>query len=174
MPLDAAFCDECGTKLPETQEPEQQVEATQQVPEVITPEDAGTNFEEAMPEKEPSKKKLIAIIAAVAVAAAACVVIFLNFGGTTSSYDRDTLFTQGLVQACTDGKWGYVDKEGNYVINPQFDAAYTFSDNGLAVVEVNNKYGYIDKKGNYVINPQFDDANYFTSDGLAVVESGDV
>ena len=125
----ALFCDECGAKLPEAEKPEQPVEAAQpvqavqvaqQMPEVITPEDAGANFEGVMPEKKSNKKKLIAIIAAVAVAAA-CVVVFLNFGGTASSGDGETLFEQGLVRACTDGKWGYVDKEGNYVIDPQFD-----------------------------------------------------
>ena len=73
-----------------------------------------------------------------------------------------------------NGKYGYMDKEGNVVINPQFDYAEGFSE-GLASVRIGDresgKYGYIDKEGKMVINPQFDLAWRF-SEGLAKVEIG--
>ena len=66
-------------------------------------------------------------------------------------------------------------KTGTYVINPQFDDAYPFSE-GLAVVRIGDyetgKLGFIDKTGAFVINPQFDDAESF-SEGLAAVEIDD-
>ena len=69
-------------------------------------------------------------------------------------------------------KYGYYDKKGNVVINPQFKYAGTFLD-GLAVVSNDeDKYGFIDKKGKYVINPQFDRCFPFF-DGLAAFKSGD-
>jgi hypothetical protein len=52
------------------------------------------------------------------------------------------------------GKWGYIDRSGNMVIEPQFDCAWNFSE-GLAPVNVGRQLGYIDRKGNMVIKPQF-------------------
>ena len=69
------------------------------------------------------------------------------------------------------GKWGYIDKAGKIVINPQFDDAFDFSE-GLAPVAIGDEWGYIDKGGKFVINPQFDGALVF-SEGLAMVGIGD-
>lgn len=62
-------------------------------------------------------------------------------------------------------KFGFIDKTGKTVIEPQFDGAESFSE-GLAVVRVGKKSGYIDKTGKIVIEPQFDGASSF-SEGLA-------
>ena len=40
---------------------------------------------------------------------------------------EDILFSVQL-----DEKWGYIDSTGKFVIRPQFDDAYNFSDNGQA------------------------------------------
>ena len=62
--------------------------------------------------------------------------------------------------------------EGNFVIEPMFDRAFTFRD-GLALIRVGSyktgMYGYIDKKGEIGINPQFYGAHHF-SEGLACVK----
>ena len=68
-------------------------------------------------------------------------------------------------------KWGFIDKTGKFVINPQFDYAREFHGRTRSVrVEDHRtgKCGYIDKTGKYVINPQFDLAGEFM-DGLAPV-----
>ena len=55
-------------------------------------------------------------------------------------------------------KWGYIDKSGKIVIEPQFDDASSFSE-GLAAVclgdycPLRGKWGYIDKSGEYVWEP---------------------
>ena len=67
------------------------------------------------------------------------------------------------------GRYGYINAEGKYIINPQFDDAGSFS-GGLAAVKM-GKWGYIDKSGKVLINPQFDEA-YAFSDNLAVIKSG--
>ncbi len=55
-----------------------------------------------------------------------------------------------------DGKWGYIDKTGKIIIDPQYDDAWPFSE-GLAAVmivdEETGKWGYIDKTGKYVWEP---------------------
>ena len=61
----------------------------------------------------------------------------------------------GLFRIKQNSKWGFMDRTGKVVINPQFDGAYDFSD-GLACVKAGNRYGFIDTKGQYAINPQFE------------------
>ena len=31
------------------------------------------------------------------------------------------------MAVCVDGKWGYVDREGNEVIAPEYDSSWTFT-----------------------------------------------
>lgn len=54
---------------------------------------------------------------------------------------------------------GYIDPTGAFVIKPQFDRAYPFSE-GLAAVEVKNKsgetrFGFIERSGEFVVAPRF-------------------
>jgi hypothetical protein len=49
-------------------------------------------------------------------------------------------------------KFGFVDKTGKYVMNPQFDEARQFSE-GLANVRVGGRWGIVDKTGRYVWKP---------------------
>ena len=64
------------------------------------------------------------------------------------------------------GKFGYVDRNGNVVIEPQFDEAYEFSD-GLAWAVKDGKSGYIDNTGALVIEPG--KYGFPFADGLASV-----
>jgi len=68
---------------------------------------------------------------------------------------------------------GFIDKSGDFVIEPKFRDAKDFYE-GLAPVKAkeNGKWGYIDKSGEFVIKPQFDDADIFSS-GVAAVKVND-
>jgi hypothetical protein len=66
-----------------------------------------------------------------------------------------------------DGKWGYVDEHGQFVIPPQFDWAGPYFE-GLAAIEVDHKFGYIDSKGRFVVQPKYFEAEPF-HDGVALV-----
>src|SRR5699024_5755980 len=66
-------------------------------------------------------------------------------------YDSNHTYHEGLlgVQVFTknDGlKWGYIDKQGHFVIPPIYDLAFDFHD-GRAVVKTPNG------RVNYLINP---------------------
>ncbi len=76
----------------------------------------------------------------------------------------------GLARVKVSGKWGYIDRSGRIVINPQFEEAGDFAQ-GLAPVKMGGKWGYIDRSGRIVINPQFEEAGGFT-EGLARVKVG--
>ena len=75
-----------------------------------------------------------------------------------------------LIHTKLGDKWGYIDRNGKWVINPQFDEVDDFSDNGLAAVAIDSKWGYIDRTGKWIVQPQFDYAEmFYYKDGLAKV-----
>lgn len=80
-------------------------------------------------------------------------------------------FSEGLsrVHVIGFGKKGYIDRTGQWVIEPQFEDAQLFQ-NGLAAVQQdqNSKWGYIDKNGEVVIPARFDNVGPFFGE-LAVV-----
>lgn len=69
----------------------------------------------------------------------------------------------------TNTIWGFVDKSGKQVINPQFVEVGAFHDGKCAVKNKDGKCGYIDKSGKIIINYQFDSAFGF-KDGKAIVK----
>ena len=65
--------------------------------------------------------------------------------------------------------WGFINKKGEWVIEPRFTEALFFSE-GLALVEFDGKYGFINTKGEWVIEPRFDDETRGFYSGLANVK----
>jgi hypothetical protein len=82
---------------------------------------------------------------------------------------------EGLYIIAGAGKFGFIDKSGKVVIQPQFQFAFPFSE-GLAQIRLNDgtsiKVGFIDKTGKADIQLQFSDAADF-SEGLALVRTYD-
>lgn len=68
-------------------------------------------------------------------------------------------------------KWGFMDRSGKVVIEPQYDNCYYQFSEGLAAVEVSGKWGYIDGQNRMVIPPEFNSASRFGS-GIASVRLG--
>ena len=88
--------------------------------------------------------------------------------GDNISFTRDYIqaIKQGRIRVCNSaGQWGIVDREGKYVINPQFDDIIADGDGYL--FEKGNQWGWCDAEGKYVINPQFRDALTFDGHDLA-------
>ncbi|MCJ7832811.1 MAG: WG repeat-containing protein [Deltaproteobacteria bacterium] len=64
-------------------------------------------------------------------------------------------FSDGLASIKIGKKWGFIDKTGKVVIQPQFDDAkykyYYFSEGLAKTYKPNGDLGgYIDKQGNFV------------------------
>ena len=88
-----------------------------------------------------------------------------------SFYDINPFYTQDLlvvVDSKTE-KCGFIDKNLNYVIEPQFDDVGRFID-GIAAVQQNGFWGMIDKTGKYIIEPQFEDIGGGFIDGIALAK----
>ncbi len=62
-------------------------------------------------------------------------------------YDFVIGFSEGRALVNKNGKYGYVDYEGNEIIKVVYDDAESFRD-GIAKVKKGNKSGYVDRFGN--------------------------
>src|SRR2546421_3866494 len=80
---------------------------------------------------------------------------------------RNLKFRIASDQSGAAYKYGYIDKSGKFIINPQFEGGGHF-EAGLAPVRVGDRWGYVGKNGQLSINPQFEEAGDF-ADGLALV-----
>lgn len=62
---------------------------------------------------------------------------------------------ESLADVKIDGKFGYINKQGKIVIEPQFDEAGYFNE-GLAKVKIGEKSGFIDQDGKFIIELKID------------------
>lgn len=69
----------------------------------------------------------------------------------------------------TGTKWGYINDKGEFQIQPLFEYAYDFQDNGLATVRKAGSYGCIDYTGQYVIESRFETMIDFSEARATVV-----
>ena len=53
-------------------------------------------------------------------------------------------FTNGFARVKILNKWGFVDKRGRYLIQPQYDEVRNFKEN-LARVKIGKLWGFVDK-----------------------------
>lgn len=102
---------------------------------------------------------------------------FINSQGQPVSRPTDfveieNFSSNGLAAAKKNGKWGFINADEQWVIEPKFDSVGSFGDNELAPARINHSYGYINAKGEWIIRPKFDSVGHFAKNGLAVVEIG--
>lgn len=71
-------------------------------------------------------------------------------------------------------RYGVIDKQGKFVIRPQFALLHGGGDRYRIKLERGSDYGYCDAKGKLVINPQFEDASPFGDSDLAPVQVGEM
>ena len=96
-------------------------------------------------------------------------------------YDQANPFIEGIARVSRNGLWGFIDTNGDEVIECKFLNAFDFNE-GIASVSTgklvyngnlrqteNEKYGAIDKKGNVLINFTFSYINQF-KDGIAIAK----
>lgn len=70
------------------------------------------------------------------------------------------------------GKWGFVDKTGQMVIEAEYTDARSFNC-GVGAVCVDGLWGYVSIGNEIRIAPQFEDAREFSSDGIAAVKENE-
>lgn len=87
--------------------------------------------------------------------------------------DAYPFFSDQPAAVCVDGKWGFVDANGEFVIKPEYAEAKSFSI-GLAPVSINGVWGYISLSNEMRIEPQYTDAKPFGSNGIAPIKENNV
>ncbi|WP_240839213.1 WG repeat-containing protein [Acidaminobacter sp. JC074] len=81
------------------------------------------------------------------------------------------LFMDDFQAVEKDGKWGYINGQGQVVIDFTYDDAYEFSD-GFAIVKKKSKYGIIDKKNQIVLPIDYETIAPL-QEGFYNIQSGD-
>jgi hypothetical protein len=111
-----------------------------------------------------------------------CGVILAREGGKYHLYDQnfsqigdfecdsiDQVTDDEIIAFEEQGKWGYVNTQGEILLNPVYDDARSFS-NGLAAIKENGNWGFADTDFECVIACQYDEAYYFNEYGYCVVK----
>lgn len=77
-------------------------------------------------------------------------------------------FKEGLAGVKHNGKWGFINYQGDVIVKFEYDDTRYFK-NGYCAVKKGNKWGAIDKKGNIVVPIKYDEVGNF-EEGLASVK----
>lgn len=136
--------------------------------ETVVPTQEPQNDNNQPAEVQPAKKKSrwwLWVIIGIGAAALAGIVFFI--GSLLRSDDIEKV-DMDLIPVCKNEKWGYINKKGDFIINPQFADATYFSDGLARVCDSKGNVGYINKKGKYVIAAKYKQGTYF-KEGLAFV-----
>lgn len=82
---------------------------------------------------------------------------------TIENYRVDNPTSTNLFPARKNGKWGYINQKGKWVIQPKFNYAKPFFEGRAAVNilpattfdDINSQWGIINKQGEYVVKPKY-------------------
>ena len=109
---------------------------------------------------------IVGVVIALVLAAGAAYYFFFYQTSETNDYS--------LIPVSNDGeRWGYINRKGEYIINPQFEDADFFSNDGIAKIKsAGGKTGYINKKGEYVIPATYKNGTAFNEGLVFVVADG--
>lgn len=89
--------------------------------------------------------------------------------GSQEFEDAKAFTEDGYAAACRDGKWGFVNTDGEIVIDFRYEDAKSFQ-SGFAAVCIDGMWGYIDMEGRLIIDARFTEATGFSSEGTAAVK----
>lgn len=70
-----------------------------------------------------------------------------------------------------NGKWRFINKNGELISEKEYNDAHAFS-NGLAAVCIGDKWGFIDESEEVVIEPEFYDTKDFNEKGSCFIYNG--
>ena len=87
-------------------------------------------------------------------------------------YDwHDDCICNGLIKVRLDGKYGFINKDGEEIIPCKYEDADAFSD-GLAKVKSAEGWGFVNENGEEIISCKYEDVDVFFY-GLALVQSNE-
>ena len=69
----------------------------------------------------------------------------------TEIFPENTIFAKSQ-----NGKWGFVDKNGQVVIDYQYDEVTEQNEYGFAGIKLNDKWGIVNKNGKIIVEPTYE------------------
>lgn len=90
--------------------------------------------------------------------------------GTDTYEDAEIFYDTTYAAVKKSGKWGFIDKDGNWFIEPVYEGARSFC-NGYAAVCMDGQWGFINMDKELCIPCQFADAKDFTANGTVLVRN---
>ncbi len=72
------------------------------------------------------------------------------------TFEETGTWSEGLLAACREERWGYVNPAGHWEVAPRFAAAGNFSE-GFAAVVSDGRWGLIDRTGAWTLEPSYDE-----------------
>lgn len=94
-------------------------------------------------------------------------------------FDDADHFSFGLARVNINGRWGYINNQGEEIIPPQYDLSEKFfrehfheADNLFAMVGINGKWGMINPKGTEIIPLLYDSIKMITAGRVNVYLNG--
>lgn len=67
------------------------------------------------------------------------------------------LFPNNTIFAKKSGnKWGFIDVNGNVVVDYKYQKVTEINEYGYAGIEMNDKWGVVDQEGNVIVNPKYE------------------
>ncbi len=72
-------------------------------------------------------------------------------------------FHHGIVAAKEKGKWGFIERDGHFVMPPKYDEVHDFH-NGMANVDDAGHWGFINASYDVVFRPQSPKPTDFNED----------
>ena len=90
----------------------------------------------------------------------------INPSKVTAQREED--FDGGTVAVKKEGKWGFINKNGDLIVPFEYDSCLNYFNKNIVAVEKDNKWGFVDKSGNVVIPFEYDVVQYI-KEGFYVV-----
>lgn len=79
--------------------------------------------------------------------------------------------TDGVIAVKVGDTWGYMDKDGEWIVEPRYHEAGMFR-HGYAAVAINGVCGLVDKNGTEHLDEEIEEIDHFSDDRLFVKKYG--
>ena len=79
---------------------------------------------------------------------------YIDFEGNDISLS--SVEDKGLYAFCKNKKWGFNDKDGNTIVDAQYDFVTEFNEYGFAGIKKAGKWGVINSSGEVIVEPQYE------------------
>ncbi|MBR6432447.1 MAG: WG repeat-containing protein, partial [Muribaculaceae bacterium] len=94
-----------------------------------------------------------------------------NFLGV-NEYNEIGDFKDGIAKVKRNGKYGYINTQGEEIIPCKYDRIEAFNEETqMATTFIGDKKGYVKKNGNVVVQAKYDQIGAFNQDGIAKVKN---